>query len=136
MYEYGRFGPVSLTDLFSILTNNIICPTTVTCMEHHKGSLALIFQWNLAYRRVNSAADKRKKKEKLEHFSSLWHSWVGSVPLLNVTAPLKVVSSADFLLPGISNYSLPLTLGWRQWQLLSYYSWVTCLSSTFCLHLY
>lgn len=111
MYAYGRFDPFSLTDLFSILTDNIIGPSTVTRMEHDKGSLALTFQWNLAYCRVNPAAEKREKKREartllLSVTPLSWH-----VPLLKVTAPLKVASSADFLLPGTSNCSLPLTLG-------------------------
>lgn len=43
MCECGRFLPLSPAGLFSTLTNHIICASTVTCVGHRKGFLALTF---------------------------------------------------------------------------------------------
>lgn len=102
MCKCGRFLPFAPTDLFSTLTYHFICPSIMACWGDCKVSLVLSFLGESVYFRDTPAADERERRVRLIIPSPRETPDVGRVPLLNVTASLKIPSSVDCLLPDVA----------------------------------
>lgn len=100
--ECGRFLPFAPTDLFSTLTHLFICPSIMACLGDCKGSLVLSFLGESVYFQSSPAADERERRVRLIIPSPCETPDVGRVPLLKVTASLKIPLSVDALLPDVA----------------------------------
>ena len=102
MCKCSRFRPFAPTDLFSTLTYHFICPSKMACLGDCKGSLVLSFLGESVYFWSTPAADERERRVRLI-IPSPWETPdVGCVPLLNVTASVKLPLSVDSLLPDVA----------------------------------